>query len=714
MTGQQMTGPCGGVREVFGYLSSFSARPGETLAVHLSSREPAKAALSVERVICGDADRGYRAEATTAFGHPNAIDLSPQTIRSGSCLIVDNFSVRNDTGPCTISVEVRPTLDREAVLIDFGSAGRIVRQADGRLLLEMGTVREQSSLRLHVGRWANLGIGIGSDGRISWVAVEAARHGVLNTAGGSADRLVFAAALDEHFRPLRAFDGSMETFRALTGNGMCLLDLDVAGDPGSAVVRNRSGAFLSGRLVNAPTRAVPGRAWNGSGLSPREMPDHYGAIHFHSDDLEDAGWPVSATVEISPTAESGSYCLVVTTGGETVRLPFFVEPKEGADCRPVVFLASTMTYHAYANVRIALENPVYEVSETTAIPVLDDVLVDLQVHPEFGGSHYDLHPDGHPVYMTTRRRPILNFAPNTPIWSYNADTHVTAFLEDAGFEFDVVTDDSLHFRGAEALKGCRVLVTGTHPEYASDATLDAIAAFLATGGRVIYLGANGFYWRVAIPPDRPWLMELRRAESGARYNEPAPGEDYLQTTGQHSGLWRRLGRPPQALFGVGMMGDGWDSCGSYRLTPAARSTRVGFLFEGIDGDVIGEPCEDHPGAAGLELDAADPILGTPDHALVVARSGPHSTAYQLAPEETLFLHPGTGGGLAPKLRADLLFMETKAGGAVLSTGSIAWGAALQRLDRSLTDVGLLTANAVRRFADEKPFVLPQEALDGLE
>ncbi|TGS80306.1 large subunit of N,N-dimethylformamidase, partial [Mesorhizobium sp. M3A.F.Ca.ET.175.01.1.1] len=126
-------------------------------------------------------------------------------------------------------------------------------------------------------------------------------------------------------------------------------------------------------------------------------------------------------------------------------------------------LASTFTYHAYATHRIALESPEYEISELSALPVLDEELQTLQHMPELGASHYDRHVDGHPIYVTTRRRPILNMTPDTSNWSYNADTSIKALLHAREIDHDIVTDDLLHNEGVSALDGCRVLITGTHP-----------------------------------------------------------------------------------------------------------------------------------------------------------------------------------------------------------------------------------------------------------
>jgi N,N-dimethylformamidase len=74
---------------------------------------------------------------------------------------------------------------------------------------------------------------------------------------------------------------------------------------------------------------------------------------------------------------------------------------------------------------------------------------------------------------------------------YNADTHLTDWLETAGYDFDVVTDEDLDAEGVELLRHYRVVLTGTHPECHSTGTLDALERYTADGGRLMYIGGNG-------------------------------------------------------------------------------------------------------------------------------------------------------------------------------------------------------------------------------
>jgi N,N-dimethylformamidase len=236
---------------------------------------------------------------------------------------------------------------------------------------------------------------------------------------------------------------------------------------------------------------------------------------------------------------------------------------------------------------------------------------------------------------------------------------------------------------------------------------DGLRAYLARRGRLVYLGGNGFIWRCALSAETPGVLELRRAEDGIRYRDEEPGEYYLEFTGEYGGLWRRLGKPPQALVGVGTVAVGFDVSGYYRRKEASFDPRVAFIFEGIgDDEVIGAFGILGGGASGSEIDAVDPILGTPIHALVVASSEGHSANTYLVPDETGFHHCAMDGVQNPNIRADMTFFETPGGGAVFSVGSIAWGASLPHNGYD-NNVSRISANVVRRFLDESLFPLPE-------
>jgi N,N-dimethylformamidase len=267
----------------------------------------------------------------------------------------------------------------------------------------------------------------------------------------------------------------------------------------------------------------------------------------------------------------------------------------------VAVLLPTFSYLAYANEHASWERPIKaSVGGAGSLIVTE--------RDRYMSSHrllslYDLHADGSGTCLSSWRRPVLNMRPgyHLPLvrgpHQFSADLELLQWLETRGVGFDVITDDDLHRQGAAALDPYRVVLTGSHPEYVSRQMLDGLDSYLAAGGRLMYLGGNGFYWVTTAPGDDPFMIEVRRGQAGTRVWESPPGEWHQAMTGEHGGLWRHLGRPPQILAGVGFTGQGFDRSLPYRVNVAAIDDRSRFIIEGIDaggplgksGSVLGGP-----------------------------------------------------------------------------------------------------------------------------
>jgi N,N-dimethylformamidase len=290
------------------------------------------------------------------------------------------------------------------------------------------------------------------------------------------------------------------------------------------------------------------------------------------------------------------------------------------------------------------------------------------------------------------------------LWQYNADTHLFDWLDRNGIDYDVITDEDLHREGSALLKDYRVILTGTHPEYHSTPMWDGMKRWLDRGGRLMYLGANGWYWRIAFHKQLPGVIEVRRAEDGIRTWAAEPGEYYHSFNGEMGGLWRRIGRPPNMICAVGFIAQGFDVSSYYRRGPDSYDPRAAFIFEGVKDEVIGDFGLIGGGAAGLELDCITTALGSPPNTLRLASSENHSAMVQLVNEEFGVVPVNLGGDQNDRVRADLAFCETPAGGAVFSVSSIAWCGSLSHNDYD-NNVSRITLNVLRRFADAKPFAV---------
>jgi N,N-dimethylformamidase len=455
---------------------------------------------------------------------------------------------------------------------------------------------------------------------------------------------------------------------------------------------------LHGAFFNTPTRAVRGIHWDGSEQDWKRAPLHYGAVHFHEDDLTDARWQPTLDWAVPEDLSSGVYALELTSPGEEDYVLFFVRPSPRHRKASAVLLVPTATYLAYANTRFSMYAALLGLEPMTENNAY------LDAHPEVGLSLYERHRDGSGVHHSSYLRPVLNLKPKVKPWGFTADTNITAWLHHSRIPFDVVTDEDLHREGAALLAPYPVVITGTHPEYVSTGMLQGLEDYLAQGGRFMYLGGNGFYWRITVHPTNPALIQLRRAEGRGLAWDSAPGEYYHSFNGEYGGLWRMLGRAPNRLTGVGFVALAHDGSTGYRRQPDGDDPRAGFIVEGTsEHPVFGAYGSVCGGAVSQEIDRCNRRLGSPPHALVLASSENHPTDFALVREEIDAHFPASDG---PRLRADMTFFETPAGGAVFSTGSIGFAGALAH-NGYRNDICRIATNVLTRFMDPTPFPMPE-------
>ena len=125
-----------------------------------------------------------------------------------------------------------------------------------------------------------------------------------------------------------------------------------------------------GVLVNLPARAMTGFNWGGDVGDWRFAPAQYGAIHFHDDDLHDAGWETDFRLDTGPELASGVYAARLRVPGTIPEhVVFFVRPPPGERRAEVCYLAPTATYLAYGNYRVMDCGPANEEFQSTHLMV---------------------------------------------------------------------------------------------------------------------------------------------------------------------------------------------------------------------------------------------------------------------------------------------------------------------------------------------------------
>jgi N,N-dimethylformamidase len=740
--------------QILGYADRISVAPGEIIQFMVSCDQLNNYDVTLVRVIQGDINPvgpGYQEERIPIdLGGPFQGRFQP--IHAGSYALIDDSPVCRKLssfgmvaavwpttpgrGPQTIMARRDPKTGAGFELyLDETSALCLALSSDTQATVKVST--DKPLIEKHW--YAVAGTYDAQTGEISVMQQPLRRHPKVDDVGGASSsapaqlsQANVAAPLTLAARPSRdrpaerylngRIDSPRLFSRSIDANEIInLLDVDTAQpdlvaawDFSIGISTDRiidvSSHQLHGHLINLPTRGVTGRRWCDEEYNWIRHPDHYGAIHFHDDDVYDAGWNVDFSFTIPSSLHSGIYAARLHAGEEEYYVPFCVRPPRGRATEAVAFLLPTASYMAYGNNRIGID-----VSETELVCgrliQLSRLDLFMNAHPELGLCFYDLHSDGSGVYYSSRLRPIIDMQPKfighlggvgSNVWQFNADTHILGWLDKLQQPFDVITDEDLNQEGVSLIQGYQVVITGSHPEYYSAAMLDALHAFTEGGGRLMYLGGNGFYWRIAFHPELPGVIECRKSEDGIRAFAPGPGEFYASFTGEYTGLWRRNGRAPNTLVGVGMVSQGFDISSPYVRTEASRDARAGFIFQGVEDEIIGDFGLSGGGAVGIEVDAANHEWGTPPHALVLASSRVHTDVYLMVPEDMLDPVPGLGGTEAESIRGDMVFFETSNGGAVFSASSIAWAGSLSHEDYD-NNVAKITTNVLRRFLDQTPF-----------
>lgn len=730
-------------KRILGYSDRISVAPGETIGFKVSSPHRGSYAARIVRLICGDDTAegpGFKTEPieTNVDGRYPA---RWQAIKHGSYAVITD-SAPFDRSKVTLEVMIWPTLPvnyaPQAIMGNFDaytqSGYALYIDSDGHLSLRLN---DNPPLRIATPlmerHWYHVVASIDAASGHLFLKQERQldypKHARVDIIEGTysaalstttTGSFLIAAWTDDDVVTAH-YNGKVDSPRVI-GEA---LDIATASalKPGGAPTPNTlaswdfskemsgqqiidvSGHDRHGYTVNLPARAMKGWNWDASEMNWQHKPSHYGAIHFHDDDLYDCGWETDFTLAVPGNLRSGIYCAELHQKGPDGPMddmvPFYVRPPRGKATAAIALLIPTASYLAYSNQQMCTSWSFLELSNNQfkTFSANDRYL---EENFSFGLSTYDSHTDGSGVCYSSRLRPVLNMRPRSELWQFNADTHITDWLETKGIAYDVITDDDLESEGAELLNLYRCVITGTHPEYYTRTMMQSIRDFTNAGGRLAYLGANGFYWRVAYHPSLPGVMEHRRAEDGMRGWISEDGEYYMSFTGELSGLWRRNGQPPQSIVGTGFAAQGFDISSWYERTEDSFNSRAAFIFEGLRRDEkIGDFGSIGGGAAGWEVDRADRSLGTPPHALIIAVASEFPASYQWVKEEFNHTHSAINGENCPMVRCDMVFFETPKGGAVFSTSSIAWAGSLSH-NNYHNNVSRITENVIKRFLDPAP------------
>ncbi|MFT4009872.1 MAG: hypothetical protein QM655_07485 [Nocardioidaceae bacterium] len=536
---------------------------------------------------------------------------------------------------------------------------------------------------------------------------------------------IATAELDEAGSPRQPYNGKLENPSIYAGllsetevgalhadgspSAVVVAAWDFSRDQTTQVLRAAGGGAADGTLNVGGDRGVTSHSWDGLSDSFVQVPQHYAAVHFHEDDMFEAGWDYTFDFTLPADLESGVYAVKLDAGAEVDRYPLFVRGLPGSTAE-VLFLLPTNTYLAYANDRLGLGDLSPIMGHEVVLPADEQYL---HAHEELGRSCYDTHRDGSPCRYSSRRRPLVNVRPgyrNFLTGSYRhfpADMYTLEWIMRSGHSFQVATDEDVHREGDELFKRFKVVVTGGHPEYWTRTGRGYLDDYLRNGGRLMYLGGNGFYWVTTHDPERPYSIEVRRDNSGTRCWDAPPGERTHVYTGEPGGIWKLRGMGPNKLVGVGFSTEGFSAAKPFRRQPASYEGVCSPWFAGIDAEHLGEHGHILGAAAGDEVDRFDVALGSPEHGVLLATADGFGVEYQLVIEDQILALPAQGGLDRPDVvKADMVYLPIDGGGAVFSGSSIVYCGALAWNDFE-NDLCTVTNRVLDSFCGELPGSAPE-------
>ena len=706
------------MQDVFiaGYSDKLSVRPGETITFFVSSRADSDFKATLHRSISADPNpdgSGIVEEDASIYFRSSSFASRYQGFTPGSFAQSTTDLRAEINTDLLIKFWFMPTVlvSADQTLIAWGHVS-IILDSQGIITAKLpGGMSVSTTVEVKCNQWHSLELTVLASGIMTLDAksmmTTKANIGVAkssNTELGIAQMFPLSVTA-----PVRiaagfgdapyCFNGKIEAPEILV-DGALIAKWDFAQTISSLSVKAHTGPDLL--LRNAPTRGVKGCKWDATEFCWRHKPDHYAAILFHDDDIYDFGWDRDFEFVVPDNMPSGIYIMRIEAEGHYDAMPFFVCPPLGKRRADLCVLVSTFTYTIYGN----HARPDFAPSWLEKISAWNAYPNNPSEYRHYGLSTYNNHTDGSGICHASHKRVLFNLRPGyltfgeascSGLRHFQADSHLIAWLHNQDIAYDIVTDDELDRDGVAAISGYKAVLTGSHPEYHTSATLDALKDYRDNGGGLIYLGGNGFYWRIVRHSEDPTLLEIRRSEDGLRAWASEPGEYYNAFDGSYGGLWRRNGRPPQKLVGIGFTAQGNFVGMPYKRVNYDKN--MDWVFDGINGGLLGDFGFSGHGAAGFELDRRDEKLDEGEDIITLAQSYDEGNRFILVPEEMLtHLTNLSGSPEADAKRADMVYFKTANGGQVFAVGSITFCGSLPWNNYD-NNISTLLRNVVRKFVE---------------
>ena len=241
--------------------------------------------------------------------------------------------------------------------------------------------------------------------------------------------------------------------------------------------------------------------------------------------------------------------------------------------------------------------------------------------------------------------------------------------------------------------------------------LDALEGWLDDGGRLMYLGGNGFYWVTSLIPTEPHVLEVRRGHAGTRVWALGAGRGASRLDRRAR---RALAVPRPASAAAGrrrLRGPGLRRVAALPPRRPAAATRASRGSSRVSA-------EGEFGAHGSVLGGAGRVRARPRSTPRSGRRRTRSCSPSRAGSATSTRASWRTSARPTRSRAAPSRRYVRSRHRVLRDAdrrrgllgrARSPGAARSTTTATTTHVSRITENVLRRFADPAPFAQPEEA-----
>ena len=324
MTDTPLTHPA--TKTAVGYCDPFSVEPGEPVDLLFSAEQPGPCRLELVRLICGDLSTkgpGFleevvaRPDGPADRPWPASFASRHQPIKAGSFIEIESSSWLDQLQSFTLQLLVYPTRPGVGAqgLARIAGFNLILDDERPTVTLRVGDDERSASVtttvELTARRWSMLTASFdAATGRLQLrqaplvsrfpsdrltdrgSEVETVADALIGFVVGGGP-LRFAAGFDGRLEDLLLIDATHPggaTESLLEDSEATFARWDLSHGIGTTRIHDVGPLGLHGVTRQGPARAVTGSRWDGSTQRWSDAPEQYAAMHFHRDDLTDAGW----------------------------------------------------------------------------------------------------------------------------------------------------------------------------------------------------------------------------------------------------------------------------------------------------------------------------------------------------------------------------------------------------------------------------------------